>query len=169
MVDLAMSIFEFITKFLVFWHPWHPWVCIHSDLNPLFETDMSDSSYCAIVTILCLFISLNSMEVVCTAKVCFKRNLRNIFVNYQGLNLELFWSHSDPLRLESTCSMRLVRIHLLYHPICKVICPKYYSNLNDFCTFFIRQYWNPTFDGVLHILMDKKRQNYRLCTLNSWK
>ena len=30
MVDLAMSIFEFLTKFLVFWHPWHPWVCIRS-------------------------------------------------------------------------------------------------------------------------------------------
>ena len=27
MVDLAMSIFEFLTKFLVFWHPW---VCIRS-------------------------------------------------------------------------------------------------------------------------------------------
>ena len=48
MVDLAMSIFEFLTKFLVFWHPWHPWVCIRSDLNPLFETDMSDSSYCTV-------------------------------------------------------------------------------------------------------------------------
>ena len=24
MVDLAMSIFEFLTKFLIFWHPWHP-------------------------------------------------------------------------------------------------------------------------------------------------
>ena len=23
----------------------HPWVCIRSDLKPLFETDMSDSSY----------------------------------------------------------------------------------------------------------------------------
>ena len=46
MVDLAMSIFEFLTKFLVFWHPW---VCIRSYLKPLFETDMSDSSYCAIV------------------------------------------------------------------------------------------------------------------------
>ena len=46
MVDLAMSIFEFPTKFLVIWHPWHPWVCIRSDLKPL-ETDMSDSSYCA--------------------------------------------------------------------------------------------------------------------------
>ena len=30
MVDLAMSIFEFLTKFLVFWHSWHPWVCIRS-------------------------------------------------------------------------------------------------------------------------------------------
>ena len=30
MVDLAMSIFEFLTKFLIFWHPWHPWVCIRS-------------------------------------------------------------------------------------------------------------------------------------------
>ena len=30
MVDLAMSSFEFLTKFLVFWHPWHPWVCIRS-------------------------------------------------------------------------------------------------------------------------------------------
>ena len=48
MVDLAMSIFEFLTKFLIFWHPWHPWVCIRSDLKPLFETDMSDSSYCVI-------------------------------------------------------------------------------------------------------------------------
>ena len=45
MVDQAMSIFEFLTKFLVFWHPWHPWVSIRSDLKPLFETDMSDSSY----------------------------------------------------------------------------------------------------------------------------
>ena len=42
MVDLAMSIFEFLTKFLVFWHPW---VCIRRDLKPLFETDISDSSY----------------------------------------------------------------------------------------------------------------------------
>ena len=30
MVDLAMNIFEFITKFLVLWHPWHPWVCFRS-------------------------------------------------------------------------------------------------------------------------------------------
>ena len=30
MVDLAMSIFENLTKFLVFWHPWQPWVCIRS-------------------------------------------------------------------------------------------------------------------------------------------
>ena len=45
MVHLAMSAFEFLTKFLIFWHPWHPWVCIRSDLKPLFETDMSDSSY----------------------------------------------------------------------------------------------------------------------------
>ena len=47
MVDLAMSIFEFLKKFLVFWHPWHPWVCIRSDLKPVFETDSCDSSYCA--------------------------------------------------------------------------------------------------------------------------
>ena len=33
MVDLAMSIFVFLTKFLIFWHPWHLWVCIRSDLN----------------------------------------------------------------------------------------------------------------------------------------
>ena len=46
MVDSAMSILEFLTKFLVFWHPWHSWVCIRSDLKPLFETDMGDSSYC---------------------------------------------------------------------------------------------------------------------------
>ena len=30
MVDLAMIIFEFLTKFLVLWHPWHPWVYIRS-------------------------------------------------------------------------------------------------------------------------------------------
>ena len=30
MVELAMSIFEFLIKFTVFWHPWHPWVCIRS-------------------------------------------------------------------------------------------------------------------------------------------
>jgi hypothetical protein len=48
MVDLTMSIFEFLIKFLVFWHPWRPWMCIRSDLKPLFETDMSDSSYCAV-------------------------------------------------------------------------------------------------------------------------
>ena len=33
MVDLAISIFEFLTKFLVCWHPWHPWVCVRSDWN----------------------------------------------------------------------------------------------------------------------------------------
>ena len=27
-----MSIFKFLTKFLIFWHPWYPWVCIRSDL-----------------------------------------------------------------------------------------------------------------------------------------
>ena len=37
----------FLTKFLVMWNPWHPWVCIRSDLKPL-ETDISDSSYCAL-------------------------------------------------------------------------------------------------------------------------
>ena len=41
MVNLPMSIFEFLTKFLIFRHPW---VCIRSDLKPLFQTDMSDSS-----------------------------------------------------------------------------------------------------------------------------
>ena len=30
MVDLAMSIFEILNKFLTFWHPWHPWVCVRS-------------------------------------------------------------------------------------------------------------------------------------------
>ena len=30
MVDLAMSIFKFHTKFLILWHPWHPWGCIRS-------------------------------------------------------------------------------------------------------------------------------------------
>ena len=30
MVDLAMSIFEFLIKSMVFWHPWHLWVCIRS-------------------------------------------------------------------------------------------------------------------------------------------
>ena len=45
MVDLAMSIFEFLTKFLVIWQPWYPWVCIRSDLKPL-ETYIRDSSYC---------------------------------------------------------------------------------------------------------------------------
>ena len=49
MVDLAMSTFEFLTKFLFIWHPWHPLVCIRSDLKPL-ETDMSDSSYCDLIT-----------------------------------------------------------------------------------------------------------------------
>ena len=47
MVNLAMCICEFLTKFLVIWHPWHPWVCICSDLKPL-ETDIKDSSYCEI-------------------------------------------------------------------------------------------------------------------------
>ena len=46
MVDLAMMIFVFHTKFLIFWHPWYPLVCIRSDLKPLFETDSCDSSYC---------------------------------------------------------------------------------------------------------------------------
>ena len=50
MVNLAMSIFVFLTKLLIFWHPWHPWVCIRSDLKPLFETDMRDSSYSAVLS-----------------------------------------------------------------------------------------------------------------------
>ncbi len=33
MVNLAMSIFEFLTKFLIFWLPWHPWVCIRSSIS----------------------------------------------------------------------------------------------------------------------------------------
>jgi hypothetical protein len=28
MVDLGMSIFEFLTKFLILWPPWHPWVTV---------------------------------------------------------------------------------------------------------------------------------------------
>ena len=47
MVDLAMSIFVFLIKFLFFWHPWQPWVCIRSDFKPQIETDISNSSYCA--------------------------------------------------------------------------------------------------------------------------
>ena len=35
MVDLAMSIFEFLNKFLIFWHPWHPWVCVRSGLKQI--------------------------------------------------------------------------------------------------------------------------------------
>ena len=35
MVDLAMSIFEFLTKFVIFWHRWHPWVCVRSDLKQI--------------------------------------------------------------------------------------------------------------------------------------
>ena len=35
MVDLAMSIFEILTNFLVLWHPWHPSVCIRSDLKQI--------------------------------------------------------------------------------------------------------------------------------------
>ena len=35
MVDLAMNIFECLSKFLVFWHPWHPWVCVRSDLKQI--------------------------------------------------------------------------------------------------------------------------------------
>ena len=49
MVDLAMNIFVFLTKFLIFWYPWHSWVCIRSDLKPLFETDMSNSFYSEIL------------------------------------------------------------------------------------------------------------------------
>ena len=30
MVDLAISIFEFLIKFLIFWHPWDLWICIRS-------------------------------------------------------------------------------------------------------------------------------------------
>ena len=40
-----MNFDSFLTKFLIFLHPLHIWVCIRSDLKPLFETDMSDSSY----------------------------------------------------------------------------------------------------------------------------
>ena len=42
MVDLAMSIFEFLIKFLVSWHPWHP-QCL---LEMKSETDWSNSSQC---------------------------------------------------------------------------------------------------------------------------
>ena len=61
MVDLAMSIFEFLTKFLFIWHPWHPWVCIRSDLKSL-ETDIRDSSYCAFITYAWYFMYRNCVE-----------------------------------------------------------------------------------------------------------
>ena len=35
MVNLAMSMFKFLTKLLVFWHSWHPWVCVRSDLKQI--------------------------------------------------------------------------------------------------------------------------------------
>ena len=39
MVDLAMIIFEFLTKFMIIWHPWH------LDLRPQwFKTDWCNSS-----------------------------------------------------------------------------------------------------------------------------
>ena len=78
MVDLAMSIFEFLTKFLVFWHPW---VYIRSDLKPLFETDMSDSSYSE---------KLNHTQFIClrtllktfiNKKVWTKKNQAHYFVS----------------------------------------------------------------------------------------
>ena len=47
MVNLAMSIFLFFTKFLIFRHPWHPWVCIRNHLKSQFETDISNFSYSA--------------------------------------------------------------------------------------------------------------------------
>ena len=30
MINLTIIIFEFLEKFLIFWHPWHPWGCIRS-------------------------------------------------------------------------------------------------------------------------------------------
>ena len=32
---LKIKIFEFLTKFVIFWHPWHPWVCVRSDLKQI--------------------------------------------------------------------------------------------------------------------------------------
>ena len=37
----------------------HPWVCIRSDLKPL-ETDISDSSYCAIKHIVGRYLKINT-------------------------------------------------------------------------------------------------------------
>ena len=41
MVNLAISIFEFLTKFLVFWDPWYPWVCARSDLKQIWAIPLT--------------------------------------------------------------------------------------------------------------------------------
>ena len=35
MVDLEKSIFEFLRKILIIWHPWHLWICVYSDLKQI--------------------------------------------------------------------------------------------------------------------------------------
>ena len=88
MVDLAMSIFEFLNEFLIFWHPWHPWVCIRSDLKPLFETNIRDSSYCVLgiqneIQAVCLPIVEQDLEIrpLChQQRTCYEdvRNARRV-------------------------------------------------------------------------------------------
>ena len=59
MVDLAMSIFEFLIKSMVFWHPWHLWVCIRSvcwkwNLEPIEAIPPSVYNIILISKIFCL-------------------------------------------------------------------------------------------------------------------
>ena len=69
MVDLAMSIFECLTKFLILWHPWHPWGCIHS---------------------VCWKRNLKQIEAIPPSVKCYSRGIK-----FRLINLSASWVQQD--------------------------------------------------------------------------
>ena len=59
MVNLAMIIFETLTKILIIWHPWHLWVCIHSDLKQFAAIPLSVKKFVFIWVLGIFFIMIS--------------------------------------------------------------------------------------------------------------
>ena len=134
MVDLAMSIFEFITKFLIFWHPWHPWVCVRSDLKQIWAIPPTvqggQQQQSQVVSILRQFYIL-----FCLLLGCFS----HFFVTRSAPNWEFFvWAAVATARWQSA-ARRGAPLEYTNHNGTEVFMKYLYKNFhfcNDF-PFFI--------------------------------